>query len=88
MKTKNSERIKVAVRCRPMSDKEKTENHEKLIKILFKYWEEIYFIFYYLIFNNRCVAVDIDRGEITVKKTGETSELPRNFFFDKVFDER
>ncbi len=29
MKTKNSERIKVAVRCRPMSDKEKTEGFEK-----------------------------------------------------------
>jgi len=29
MKTKNSERIKVAVRCRPMAEKEKTEGFEK-----------------------------------------------------------
>ena len=29
MKTKNSERIKVAVRCRPISDKEKNEGFEK-----------------------------------------------------------
>lgn len=29
MKTKNSERIKVAVRSRPMSEKEKTEGFEK-----------------------------------------------------------
>ena len=29
MKTKNSERIKVAVRSRPISDKEKAEGFEK-----------------------------------------------------------
>lgn len=29
MKSKNSERIKVAVRSRPMSEKEKQENFEK-----------------------------------------------------------
>lgn len=72
MEMKKDERIKVAVRCRPLMKYEKDKNEQKYNKY----------------FNSkRIVFVDVDRGEICVKKLSDPNEAPRNFYFDNVYDE-
>jgi hypothetical protein len=81
---KGAETVKVIVRCRPISELETSQGHERFLIFLLHLRfdcgkENNYFTF-------RIVDMFTDRGVIELKNPKEPGEPPKSFTFDAIYD--